>query len=80
MYNLKHGLELIALAVLKEKKSHTFNEETILKAFKKELADYKQIRGGIYFLDEFPLTPSAKIKRNEVKKIVTEKLKRTNNF
>lgn len=31
------------------------------------LADYKKLRGGIYFVDDFPLTPSGKIVRRLIR-------------
>lgn len=35
-------------------------------------ADYKRLRGGVYFLDSFPMTPSGKILRRRIKDIVTQ--------
>lgn len=34
-----------------------------------QLADYKHLEGGVYFIDEFPLTASGKIIRAKVKEI-----------
>lgn len=63
--------EILAVAILKEKSSSHLTEEMIVSAVKEELDNYKQIRGGVYFLDHFPFTTTGKIKRNEVKKCVT---------
>lgn len=68
----KHGNDLLTIAILNENKDIKVTEDEIISVFKKELADFKQIRGGVYFLDQFPMTPSGKVKRNEVKNIVTE--------
>lgn len=34
--------------------------------------DYKRLRGGVYFVDSLPLTPSGKILRRCVKEIAIE--------
>lgn len=35
-------------------------------------ADFQKLRGGVYFVDSLPLTPSGKILRREVKRIAIE--------
>lgn len=40
------------------------------------MSDAKQLRGGVYVVDEFPQTPSGKVLRREVTKIATELYKR----
>lgn len=35
-------------------------------------ADYKRLRGGVYFVDDFPMTPSGKVIRRKVKDMVTQ--------
>ena len=35
-------------------------------------ADYKRLRGGVYFLDSFPMTPSGKVLRRRIKDILTQ--------
>lgn len=35
-------------------------------------ADYKRLRGGVYFLESFPMTPSGKVLRRRIKDIVTQ--------
>lgn len=37
--------------------------------FVAKLSDAKQLRGGIYFVDELPLTPSGKVLRRKVQEI-----------
>lgn len=34
--------------------------------------DYKRLRGGVYFIDSLPLTPSGKVMRRKVKEIAIE--------
>lgn len=43
--------------------------------FLETLSDYKHLRGGVYFTDELPLTPSGKVQRNIAKKWAIEKYK-----
>lgn len=68
----EHGSDLLAVAILNNTERLNLTEEDIQTVFKQELADYKQLRGGVYFLDQFPMTSSGKLKRLQVKHIVTE--------
>lgn len=70
--DLKHGNDLLAVAVVKGDQHANISESEIIKAVENGLADYKHLRGGVYFFDNFPLTPSGKVKRNEVKNIVNQ--------
>lgn len=47
-------------------------KEIFLSFFTEYFADYKRLRGGVYFVDEFPLTPSGKVMRRKVKEIAIE--------
>ena len=40
--------------------------------FVDRLADFKQLRGGVYFVDEMPMTPSGKVARRSVKKLAVQ--------
>ena len=59
-------LDLPAAVIVKTKDS-TLSKEYILNKTMQDLPDYKQLRGGVYFVDEFPMTPSGKIKRKAVR-------------
>ena len=39
------------------------------------VADYKRLRGGVKFMDEFPLTSIGKIIRKQLQNMVREELK-----
>lgn len=41
-------------------------------SLKDRVTDEKRIRGGVFFVDEFPLTPSGKPNRSKVKEMVTK--------
>lgn len=68
----KHGNDLLAVTIQKGTDEIKVTDTDLIKTFAQELADHKRIRGGVYFLDQFPLTPSGKVKRNEVKQIVSQ--------
>lgn len=40
--------------------------------FLDSMSDYKQLRGGVYFVDRFPMTPSGKIIRRKVREMAIE--------
>lgn len=50
------------------------NEQSIHDHINTKVIDAKKIRGGIFFVESFPLTPSGKVKKHELKKNAKEKL------
>lgn len=44
----------------------------VLFLFVDNFADYKRLRGGVYFVDSLPLTPSGKVRRQKVKEMLIE--------
>lgn len=44
-----------------------------------ELSDAKQLRGGVYFVEQLPVTPSGKILRRKVKQIVLRMMEQLDN-
>lgn len=60
----------LTTAVLLKTPACTLTVADIKKIAERELADYKQFRGGIYFVDELPMTPSGKIKKRSVREII----------
>lgn len=67
----KHGTDLPAIAILKTDGMKITVEE-IKKISDEKLPDYKKLRGGVYFLEKFPTTPSGKIKRLAVKEMIAK--------
>lgn len=47
-------------------------EEEVKEIVARKLADSRQLRGGVYFIDAMPTTPSGKIRRSDVKRLATE--------
>lgn len=37
-----------------------------------QFADYKRLRGGVYFFETLPLTPSGKVLRRVIRDMVTK--------
>ncbi|XP_063707005.1 probable 4-coumarate--CoA ligase 1 [Culicoides brevitarsis] len=66
--DIEHGTDLPAVVVLKDK-SLNITEEDIIKTAERTLPNYKHLRGGCYFVDEFPMTPSGKVQRRVVKEM-----------
>lgn len=60
--------DLPAAIVVKTKNSNLTSED-IIQAVEQEMVDYKRLRGGVYFVDEIPLTPSGKVIKAKVKQI-----------
>ncbi|XP_055297009.1 probable 4-coumarate--CoA ligase 1 [Sitodiplosis mosellana] len=56
-------------AVVVKKESHSITEDEVYAIIADKLASYKRLDGGVYFVDELPMTPSGKIIRPKVKEI-----------
>ncbi|EDS45350.1 luciferin 4-monooxygenase [Culex quinquefasciatus] len=50
--------------------SKTIGSEFILQETAKKLPDYKQLRGGVHFVEKIPMTPSGKILRRLAKEVI----------
>jgi acyl-coenzyme A synthetase/AMP-(fatty) acid ligase len=58
-------------ALIVKSEGSDLTEEEVVKIVDGQVSEYKRLHGGAYFVDELPMTPSGKIKRREVKEIVT---------
>ncbi|CAH2052227.1 unnamed protein product, partial [Iphiclides podalirius] len=67
----------VACVVLRKGSSAT--DQEIQNMVKDTLADSKQLRGGVLFMAELPLTVSSKINRAKLKMIVLELINKENN-
>lgn len=63
--------DLPAAVIIKSEQS-TVTSSEISQMVQSKLNDAKQLRGGIYFMDSLPMTPSGKVIRRKVKEIVIE--------
>lgn len=59
----------IIFAFVKKSSNSNVNEQDIVDFVHGKVIDAKKIRGGVHFVDSFPLTPSGKVKKNELKKV-----------
>ena len=62
------GSDLPTAVVVRQKGFQTLSEESVIAHVAKILPDNKHLHGGVFFIDEMPLTPNGKIQ----KKIVIE--------
>lgn len=62
------GSDLPAAVVIKTPNS-TITAQDISDVVAQELADYKRLRGGVFFVDELPMTASGKIVKRKVRDI-----------
>ncbi|CAG9791545.1 unnamed protein product [Diatraea saccharalis] len=67
----EYGDDLPCACVIK-RPGHNITAQEIKDLVKESLADVKHLSGGVIFLDELPLTPSAKVNRKKLKEIVLE--------
>ncbi|GAB0098642.1 hypothetical protein DMENIID0001_144070 [Sergentomyia squamirostris] len=63
-----HGALPAALVIRKANSTVTVGE--LLKFAEENLPDFKRLYGGVFFVNELPLTPSGKIKRKECKEMI----------
>ncbi|XP_039441859.1 luciferin 4-monooxygenase-like [Culex pipiens pallens] len=67
----ENGNDLVTALVVRS--SESLGSEFVAQEVAKKLPDYKHLRGGVYFADQLPMTPSGKVVRRLAKKIVLEK-------
>lgn len=60
-------------AVIKKKKTHELSERDVIQVAAKNLPRYKQLNGGVYFVDDFPETATSKILRHETRNIAIQR-------
>ncbi|XP_055692908.1 probable 4-coumarate--CoA ligase 3 [Lutzomyia longipalpis] len=57
-------------AVVVRRENSSVDEEEIMKFLEGKVSDYKKLRGGVYFVQELPTTPSGKIRISLVREMV----------
>lgn len=71
----KTGNDILFAFVLRNTgEAHPISEEDIIDHVDSKVIDAKKIRGGVIFIEKFPMTPTGKVKKMELKKIVEKKL------
>uniref|UniRef100_A0A182QCR4 AMP-dependent synthetase/ligase domain-containing protein n=1 Tax=Anopheles farauti TaxID=69004 RepID=A0A182QCR4_9DIPT len=64
------GTDLPAALVLRTPGSPTVTAEQVQRYVDEQVADFKRLRGGVFFTDEMPLTPSGKIVRRKCLELI----------
>ncbi|XP_055389976.1 uncharacterized protein LOC129618962 [Condylostylus longicornis] len=59
-------------ALVVKKSQSNLTSDDILKLVETKLADFKKLRGGVYFVKELPKTASGKIQRNKIKEMANQ--------
>lgn len=67
---------MIFAFVIKSQKCVTLSEEVIMRHVHSKVIDAKKLRGGVYFVDDFPMTPSGKIQRAAMRKVAENHYKK----
>lgn len=55
-------------AVVQLRRDCTLSEQRVIDHVAEKLADFKHLRGGVFFADELPITKSGKLQRYEIRK------------
>lgn len=63
--------DVIAAMIIKNEGSQ-LKESQVIDKIERELPDYKRLRGGVYFIDHFPLTTTGKVKKRILKQTAAE--------
>lgn len=64
----------LTAAVVKKKAGYEkLTEDEIVQAVAKQLPIYKQLHGGVYFVDELPTTATSKFIKKQIKEIAIER-------
>uniref|UniRef100_A0A1Q3EVD5 Putative acyl-coa synthetase n=1 Tax=Culex tarsalis TaxID=7177 RepID=A0A1Q3EVD5_CULTA len=69
------GASELAAAVIVKTKMVALSEQDVLKEVNEVVADYKKLRGGVFFVDEFPTTVTGKPMRRVLRDIVIKRMK-----
>lgn len=61
-------------AVIVRKEGSTLTEKQVLQAVNSQVSDFKQLRGGVYFVERLPTSAAGKVLRRAVKEMVINRL------
>lgn len=68
---IEAGIEYIYAFVIKKPDSDLKSED-VVEFVNSRVSDYKHLRGGAIFIDKFPLTPSGKVKKRDLRIVAQE--------
>lgn len=67
------AVDLPAAVVIKQKLNETLTEQKIIEAVAARFPTQKHLTGGVYFVDELPMTPNGKIQKRFVRDIAIKR-------
>lgn len=73
-------IDLPAAVIVRSNLGPKITSEEIQQIVKEKCSDFKQLRGGVYFVDTLPLTPSGKVLRRKVRDIAIGLYRSTNGW
>ncbi|XP_070493981.1 probable 4-coumarate--CoA ligase 3 [Chironomus tepperi] len=76
VFSENFGTDLAAAAVKKSSSDVKLTEKDIIDIVAERLPEVKHIRGGVYFMDNMPLTPNGKVQTKVVKEIVMKEIEK----
>jgi acyl-coenzyme A synthetase/AMP-(fatty) acid ligase len=76
----QQAVNLPAALIVKRKGFESLSEHDILSCVAEKLPHYKQLYGGVYFVNEMPMTLNGKIMRRSVKDIAITKFNSRSNI
>ncbi|XP_059617650.1 uncharacterized protein LOC132262395 [Phlebotomus argentipes] len=59
-------------ALIVRRNGNLVTEDELLKLVEKNVSDFKRLRGGVFFVNEIPMTPSGKIRKVKVEELAIE--------
>lgn len=65
-------VDLPAAVIVRKHFGHRITSDEIKDIVAEKCSDFKQLRGGVYFVDSLPLTPSGKVQRRKVREMAIE--------
>lgn len=60
------------------KRHKRLNEQDVIDHVAQKLPNYKQLHGGVIFVEEFPMTPSGKVIKRLIQTFASEKFNQKN--
>lgn len=55
-----------------KKPDSVLSAQDVVEYVNSRVSDYKHLRGGAYFVDKFPMTPSGKVRRQDLREIAEQ--------
>ncbi|EDS42049.1 4-coumarate-CoA ligase 3 [Culex quinquefasciatus] len=69
------GASDLATAVIVKTQGSQLNEADVLNTVNEQVADYKRLRGGVFFVEDIPMTATGKPLRRKLREIVISMIK-----